>query len=420
VDSERIITKLRAEGYDLASSYNGADVVIVNTCGFLDSAKAESLDIIGEAMQENGRVVVTGCMGGDEGAIRAVHPNVLAVSGPHQYEAVVNAVHDACPPPHDPFIDLVPEAGLHLTPRHYAYLKISEGCHNSCSFCIIPQLRGDLVSRQANAVMYEAERLARAGVKELLIISQDTSAYGQDLKYAESTWNGKPVSARMLDLCENLAELSVWVRLHYVYPYPHVDNVIPMMAEGKILPYLDIPFQHASPEILKAMKRPAHGEKTLERINQWRRDCPDLTLRSTFIVGFPGETDDDVEMLLDWLDAAQLDRVGCFKYEAVAGAPANKFANDVDEDEKIDRWERVMELQRDISERKLATKIGQRMDVIIDELDSEGAIGRTKGDAPDVDGSVFLDGDFGVEPGDIVQATITASDDFDLFAKRLP
>jgi len=418
VDSERIITKLRAEGYDLASSYEGADAVIVNTCGFLDSAKAESLDAIGEAIQENGRVIVTGCMGGDEDAIRAVHPGVLAVSGPHQYEAVVNAVHDAAPPPHDPFVDLVPEAGLHLTPRHYAYLKISEGCHNSCSFCIIPHLRGDLVSRQANDVLYEAERLARAGVKELLIISQDTSAYGQDLKYAESTWNGKPVSARMLDLCENLAQLGVWVRLHYVYPYPHVDKVIPLMAEGKILPYLDIPFQHASPDILKAMKRPAHGEKTLERIHKWRRDCPDLTLRSTFIVGFPGETDDDVELLLDWLDEAQLDRVGCFKYEAVAGAPANELPNHVDEDEKTDRWERVMELQREISERKLAPKVGTTMEIIIDELDSEGAIGRTKGDAPDVDGSVFLDGDFDVEPGDIVQVTITDSDDFDLFAKR--
>ena len=418
VDSERIITKLRAEGYDLASNYEGADAVIVNTCGFLDSAKAESLDAIGEAMQENGRVIVTGCMGGDESAIRELHPGVLAVSGPHQYEAVVNAVHDAAPPPHDPYVDLVPEAGLHLTPRHYAYLKISEGCHNSCSFCIIPQLRGDLASRAANEVLYEAERLARAGVKELLVISQDTSAYGQDLKYAESTWNGKPVSARMLDLCENLASLGVWVRLHYVYPYPHVDNVIPLMAEGKILPYLDIPFQHASPEILKVMKRPAHGEKTLERINQWRRDCPDLTLRSTFIVGFPGETDDDVELLLDWLDTAQLDRVGCFKYEAVAGAPANELGNHVDEDEKTNRWERVMELQREISERKLATKLGQTMDVIIDELDSEGAIGRTKGDAPDVDGSVFLDGEFDVEPGDIVQAIITDSDDFDLFAER--
>ncbi len=418
VDSERIITKLRAEGYDLASSYDGADAVIVNTCGFLDSAKAESLDAIGEAIQENGRVIVTGCMGGDESAIRNVHPDVLAVSGPHQYEAVVNAVHDAVPPPHDPFVDLVPEAGLHLTPRHYAYLKISEGCHNSCSFCIIPQLRGDLVSRQANDVMYEAERLARAGVKELLVISQDTSAYGQDLKYAESTWNGKPVAARMLDLCENLSSLDVWVRLHYVYPYPHVDNVIPLMADGKILPYLDIPFQHASPDILKAMKRPAHGEKTLDRINQWRRDCPDLTLRSTFIVGFPGETDDDVELLLDWLDAAQLDRVGCFKFEPVAGAPANELANHVDEDEKTDRWERVMELQRGISERKLAPKVGKTMDVIIDELDSEGAIGRTKGDAPDVDGSVFLDGDFDVAPGDIIQAIITDSDDFDLWAKR--
>lgn len=418
VDSERIITKLRAEGYDLASEYEGADVVVVNTCGFLDSAKAESLDVIGEAMQENGRVIVTGCLGGDENAIRQVHPDVLAVSGPHQYEAVVNAVHDAAPPPHDPFVDLVPEEGLHLTPRHYAYLKISEGCHNRCSFCIIPQIRGDLVSRAANDVMYEAERLARAGVKELLVISQDTSAYGLDLKYAESTWNGTPVSARMLDLCQNLATLGVWVRLHYVYPYPHVDDVIPLMAEGKILPYLDIPFQHASPEILKAMKRPAHGEKTLERLNQWRRDCPDLTIRSTFIVGFPGETDDDVELLLDWLDEAQLDRVGCFKYEAVAGAPANELPNPVDEDEKTDRWERVMELQREISERKLAGKLGNTVDVIIDELDSEGAIGRTKGDAPDVDGSVFLDGDFDVAPGDIVQAIITDTDDFDLWAKR--
>ncbi len=312
----------------------------------------------------------------------------------------------------------MPEAGLHLTPRHYAYLKISEGCHNRCTFCIIPHLRGDLVSRQANDVLYEAERLARAGVKELLIISQDTSAYGLDLKYAESTWNGKPVSARMLDLCENLATLGIWVRLHYVYPYPHVDDVIPLMADGKILPYLDIPFQHASPDVLKAMKRPAHDEKTLERIAKWRRDCPDLTLRSTFIVGFPGETEEDFELLLDWLDEAQLDRVGCFKYENVAGAPSNDFPGHVDEDEKTDRWERVMELQREISERKLAGKVGQTVDVIIDELDSEGAIGRTKGDAPDVDGSVFLDDDFDVEPGDIVRATITEADDFDLWAKR--
>lgn len=420
VDSERIITKLRAEGYDLASSYDGADVVVVNTCGFLDSAKAESLDAIGEAVSQNGRVIVTGCMGGDENAIRQVHPDVLSVSGPHQYEAVVNAVHDAAPPPHDPFVDLVPEEGLHLTPRHYAYLKISEGCHNRCTFCIIPHLRGDLVSRQANDVLYEAERLARAGVKELLVISQDTSAYGLDLKYAESQWNGTPVAARMLDLCEKLATLDVWVRLHYVYPYPHVDDVIPLMAEGKILPYLDIPFQHASPEVLKAMKRPAHGEKTLDRIQQWRKDCPDLTLRSTFIVGFPGETEEDFELLLDWLDEAQLDRVGCFKYEPVAGAPANEIPGAVDEDEKTDRWERLMELQREISERNLALKVGKTVDVIIDELDSEGAIGRTKGDAPDVDGSVFLDGDFDVQEGDIVQATITEADDFDLWAKRLP
>ncbi len=417
VDSERIITKLRSNGYDLVGTYDDADVVVVNTCGFLDSAKAESLDAIGEAMKENGRVVVTGCLGGNEELIRSKYPDVLAISGPHQYEAVVNAVHEAAPPPHDPYVDLVPEEGLHLTPRHYAYLKISEGCHNRCSFCIIPQIRGDLVSRPANEVMYEAERLVNAGVRELLVISQDTSAYGLDLKYEQSKWRDESVAARMLDLCEALGSLDAWVRLHYVYPYPHVDNVIGLMNEGKILPYLDIPFQHASPDVLKAMKRPAHGEKTLERITKWRAECPDLTLRSTFIVGFPGETEEDFEMLLDWLDEAQLDRVGCFKYEAVEGAPANELPGHLDEDEKTDRWERLMELQRGISEQRLATKVGQTMDIIIDELDKEGAIGRTKGDAPDVDGSVFLDGVFDVEPGDIVRAKITEADDFDLSAE---
>ncbi len=418
VDSERIITKLRSEGYDLVGTYEESDVVVVNTCGFLDSAKAESLDAIGEAVKENGKVIVTGCMGGDENAIRDVHPAVLSVTGPQQYEAVVNAVHDVVPPLHDPFVDLVPEEGLHLTPRHYAYLKISEGCHNRCTFCIIPSIRGDLVSRPVNEVLYEAERLVRAGVQELLVISQDTSAYGRDIKYAESKWHDQSVAARMVDMCEAMGSLGAWVRLHYVYPYPHVDNVIPLMADGKILPYLDIPFQHASPDVLKAMRRPAHSEKTLDRLAGWRRDCPDLTIRSTFIVGFPGETEEDFELLLDWLDEAQIDRVGCFKYEAVDGAEANALPGAVDEDEKSDRWERIMDLQREISERRLATKVGATMDVIIDELDSEGAIGRTKGDAPDVDGSVFLDGDFDVEPGDIVQVKITEADEFDLWAER--
>ncbi|MBT3558117.1 MAG: 30S ribosomal protein S12 methylthiotransferase RimO [Rhodospirillales bacterium] len=418
VDSERIITKLRSEGYDLVGTYEESDVVVVNTCGFLDSAKAESLEAIGEAIKENGKVIVTGCMGGDESAILDVHPAVLAVSGPQQYEAVIEAVHDVVPPLHDPFMDLVPEEGLHLTPRHYAYLKISEGCHNKCTFCIIPDIRGDLVSRQSNDVLYEAERLVRAGVEELLIISQDTSAYGQDIKYAESKWHDQMVAARMVDMVDAMSSLGAWIRLHYVYPYPSVDKVIPLMAEGKVLPYLDIPFQHASPDVLKAMRRPAHGEKTLDRLAAWRRDCPDLTIRSTFIVGFPGETEEDFELLLDWLDEAQIDRVGCFKYEAVDGAIANELPGVVDEDEKSDRWEQVMELQRQISESRLATKVGQTMDVIIDELDSEGAIGRTKGDAPDVDGSVFLDGDFDVEPGDIVKATIIEADEFDLWATR--
>lgn len=420
VDSERIITRLRAEGYDLVGTYEESDVVVVNTCGFLDSARAESLNAIGEAISENGRVIVTGCLGRNEDLIRAAHPDVLAISGPQQYEAVVNAVHDAAPPPHDPFVNLVPEEGLRLTPRHYAYVKISEGCHNRCSFCIIPHLRGDLVSRPMNEVMDEAERLVRAGVRELLIISQDTGAYGRDIGYAESLWNGRPVAARLPDMCEAMGTLGVWVRLHYVYPYPHVDTIIPLMADGRILPYLDIPFQHASPDVLRAMRRPAHSEKTLDRIAAWRRDCPDLTIRSTFIVGFPGETEDNFEELLDWLDEAQIDRVGCFKYEAVEGAAANALPGAVDEDEKTDRYERVMDLQREISERRLATRVGTTADVIIDELDSEGAVGRTRYDAPDIDGSVFLDGDFAVEPGDIVKARITGADEFDLWAERLP
>ena len=419
VDSERIITKLRAEGYELSPDYVGADVVVVNTCGFIDSAKQESLDAIGEALSENGRVIVTGCLGVEEKRIREAHPDVLAVTGPHQYEQVVQAVHDAVPPMHDPFADLVPAEGLRLTPRHYAYLKISEGCNNSCSFCIIPNLRGRLVSRPAGDVMREAERLVAAGVKELLVISQDTSAYGVDLKYAESTWRDAPLKARFLDLCEALGSLGVWVRLHYVYPYPHVDQAIELMADGRILPYLDIPFQHAAPSVLKAMRRPAQQEKTLNRIANWRRTCPDLALRSTFIVGFPGETEADFQMLLDWLKEAQLDRVGCFAYENVEGAAANELAGAVPEDVKEDRRQRFMEAARLISEQRLAAKIGRTIDVIIDEVDEEGAMGRSKWDAPEIDGSVFLNGDSDVSQGDIVQAVVRHSDDYDLWAERI-
>jgi ribosomal protein S12 methylthiotransferase len=419
VDSERIITKLRSEGYDLSPDYAGADVVLVNTCGFLDSAKQESLEAIGEAMAQNGRVIVTGCLGVEERRIRAEHPGVLAVTGPHQYEQVVAAVHDAVPPVHDAFVDLLPPEGLRLTPRHYAYLKISEGCNNRCSFCIIPQLRGRLASRPANQVVAEAERLVRAGVKELLVISQDTSAYGLDIKYAESPWKGRPLAARFLDLCQALGSLGAWVRLHYVYPYPHVDGVLPLMAEGRILPYLDIPFQHASPRVLKAMRRPAHQEKTLERLRRWRATCPDLAVRSTFIVGFPGETEEDFRLLLDWLKEARLARAGCFKYEAVEGAAANALAGAVPEEVKAERWHRFMAAQQEVSRALMAARVGRIIEVIVDKVDAEGAVGRSKWDAPEIDGSVFLDGAEGGKAGDIVQARVTHADEYDVRAKIL-
>jgi ribosomal protein S12 methylthiotransferase len=415
VDSERILTRLRAEGYAVSPSYEGADVVLVNTCGFLDSAKQESLEAIGEAIRENGRVIVTGCMGVEADQIRGLYPNVLAVTGPHQYEAVVEAVHDAVPPAHDPFVDLVPPQGIRLTPRHYAYLKISEGCNHRCTFCIIPHLRGDLVSRPTGDVLREAERLANAGVQELLVISQDTSAYGVDLRHAESPWRNRPVKARMTELCEALGELGIWVRLHYVYPYPHVDEVIPLMAEGKILPYLDIPFQHASPTVLKAMRRPAHQEKVLNRIRNWRDICPDLALRSTFIVGFPGETEADFQTLLDWLEEAQLDRVGCFRYEPVAGAPANDLPGAVPDEVKQERWERFMAAQQKISEARLQSKIGRIIPVIVDEVDDEGAIARSYADAPEIDGNVFLEDETEVNPGDIVEVMIEDASEYDLW-----
>jgi len=419
VDSERILTQLRLEGYQVSASYQNADVVVVNTCGFLDSAKQESLDAIGEAMAENGRVIVTGCMGGDEQAIRKVHPDVLAVSGPHQYEAVVGAVHQHVPPPadHNPYVDLVPKQGIKLTPRHYSYLKISEGCNHRCSFCIIPSLRGDLVSRPVGEVMDEAERLVNAGTKELLVISQDTSAYGVDIKFRTGFWQGKPIKTHMQQLCEALGELGVWVRLHYVYPYPHVDNLIPLMSEGRILPYLDIPFQHAHPDVLKAMKRPANEEKVLERIHRWRDQCPDLSLRSTFIVGFPGETEQQFAYLLDWLKEAQLDRVGCFKYEAVDGAPANALPGAVPEAIKQHRWERFMEAQQAISTARLQNKVGRTLPVLIDEVDEEGAIGRSTADAPEIDGNVFLNGEQTLQPGDLVNVTIEQSDEYDLWGE---
>jgi ribosomal protein S12 methylthiotransferase len=417
VDSERILTRLRAEGYEISPDYDGADVVVVNTCGFLNSAKEESLGAIGEALSENGRVIVTGCFGVEEGRIRAEHPGVLAVTGPHQYEKVIEAVHAVVPPRHDPFMDLVPAEGLRLTPRHYAYVKISEGCNNRCSFCIIPSLRGNLTSRSAADVLREAERLVNAGVKELLVISQDTSAYGLDLKYAESNWRGREVRARFIDLCRELGELGAWVRLHYVYPYPHVDEVIPLMADGKILPYLDIPFQHASPAVLKAMRRPAHQEKTLERITRWRQTCPDLALRSTFIVGFPGESDADFELLLNWLREARLNRVGCFKYEPVDGAAANGLPGAVREEVKEERWHRFMALQQEISREILAEKVGQSIEIIVDEVDEEGALCRSKWDAPEIDGSVFLNGETSVASGDIVRARIVYADEYDLWGE---
>ncbi|WP_302138674.1 30S ribosomal protein S12 methylthiotransferase RimO [Halomonas alkalicola] len=420
VDSERILTQLRTEGYEITPSYDDADVVVVNTCGFIDSAKAESLDAIGEAIAENGRVIVTGCMGVEEGAIRDVHPSVLAVTGPQQYEQVVNAVHEVVPPrqDHDPRIDLVPPQGVKLTPRHYAYLKISEGCNHSCSFCIIPSMRGKLVSRPVGEVLSEAEGLKRAGVKELLVISQDTSAYGVDLKYRTGFWNGRPVKTRMTELCQALSELGIWVRLHYVYPYPHVDELIPLMAEGKLLPYLDIPFQHASPRVLKAMKRPAFEDRTLERIKRWREICPELTIRSTFIVGFPGETEEDFQYLLDWLTEAQLDRVGCFQYSPVDGAPANDMdLEPVPDDVKQERWERFMAHQQQISAARLQAKIGREIEVLVDEITDEGPIGRSHADAPEIDGMVFLETELELTPGQIVRARVTNADEYDLWAE---
>ncbi|HAJ46780.1 MAG TPA: 30S ribosomal protein S12 methylthiotransferase RimO [Alphaproteobacteria bacterium] len=414
VDSERIITQLRAQGYQLSGDYAGADLVLVNTCGFLDSARAESLDAIGEALAENGRVVVTGCLGAEEALIRETHPDVLAVTGPHQYEQVMAAVNAHLPRPHDPYTDIIPPQGLRLTPRHYAYLKISEGCNHSCSFCIIPHLRGKLASRQLNDVMKEAERLAAAGVKELLVISQDTSAYGVDLKHAASEWRGQSRRAHFQDLCDALGELGVWVRLHYVYPYPHVDAVVPLMAEGKILPYLDIPFQHGSASVLKAMRRPAAQEKTLRRIEAWRRDCPEIAIRSTFIVGFPGETEADFEELLDWLEAAQIDRAGCFKFEPVTGAPANALPNHVAPEIAQERFERFMLAQQAISAAKLKRKVGQTIDVILDHVAGTKAQGRSKADAPEVDGVVKVSKLAGAQTGDIIRVRITSASEHDL------
>lgn len=421
VDSERILTQLRQDGYDIVPDYDQADIVVVNTCGFIDSAKQESLDAIGEAINENGKVIVTGCLGAQAEEITAAYPKVLGVTGPAAYEQVVNQVHHFLPQTisHDPFVDLVPPQGIKLTPRHYAYLKISEGCNHRCSFCIIPSMRGDLVSRPVGEVLDEAEGLANAGVKELLVISQDTSAYGVDIKYKTGFWQGRPVKADMQGLCEALAELGIWVRLHYVYPYPHVDRIIPLMAEGKILPYLDIPFQHASLPILKAMKRPAATEKTLDRIQQWRQLCPELTLRSTFIVGFPGETEADFGQLLDFLKLAQLDRVGCFQYSPVQGAKANELDDQIPEQLKQERWERFMATQQEISSNRLQQKIGQEIDVLIDEIDEKGLIGRSSADAPEIDGAVYIEQHDLTRAGDIVRVKITDADEYDLYATRV-
>jgi ribosomal protein S12 methylthiotransferase len=419
VDSERILTQLKIDGYDIVPTYEGADIVVVNTCGFIDSAKQESLDAIGEAISENGRVIVTGCMGkGDDAqSIKALHPKVLSITGPAAYEEVVGAVHKYVPhtPVHNPFADLVPPQGIKLTPRHYAYLKISEGCNHRCTFCIIPDMRGNLVSRPIGDVMEEAQRLVQAGVRELLVISQDTSAYGIDTKYRTGFWNGRPLKTRMQELCEALGEFGIWVRLHYVYPYPHVDKVIPLMAEGKILPYLDVPFQHGSPAVLKRMQRPAAAEQSLERIKAWRDTCPDITLRSTFIVGFPGETEADFEVLLDFIREAQLDRVGCFQYSPVKGARANALPDHVPEDIKQERWDRFMSLQQQISASKLQAKIGRTIEILIDEVDAEGAIGRSSADAPEIDGRVYLEGATDLKPGDFVEAQVTHADEYDLW-----
>ncbi|MDD9900939.1 MAG: 30S ribosomal protein S12 methylthiotransferase RimO [Alphaproteobacteria bacterium] len=418
VDTERILTQLRSEGYQLTPQYEDANVVIVNTCGFLDSAKEESLEAIGEAMDANGKVIVTGCMGAEPEQITKKFPKVLAVTGPQQYEAVVGAVHNVAPPAHDPFVDLVPDYGIKLTPRHYAYLKISEGCNNRCTFCIIPSLRGDLVSRPVIQVLAEAERLVNGGVKEILVISQDTSAYGVDTKYQPYPWRNRTVRTKFIDLCRELGEMDAWVRLHYVYPYPHVDEVVELMNEGKVLPYIDIPFQHASPAVLKNMRRPAHQEKTLDRVKAWRAACPDLTIRSTFIVGFPGETEEDFEMLLDWMEEAELDRVGCFKYEAVAGAKANDLPGAVPEEVKEERFHRFMSLQQEISRERLAKKVGRTLPVIIDNMGTEGYVGRTQGDAPEIDGVVYVTGE-GLKQGDIANVKITSSDEYDLFGNTV-
>lgn len=423
VDSERILTELRTDGYNIVPSYENVDLVIVNTCGFIDSAVQESLEAIGEALEENGRVIVTGCLGAKEDQIRQVHPKVLEVSGPHSYETVMAQVHKYVPKPeHNPYTSLVPKQGVKLTPKHYAYLKISEGCDHRCTFCIIPSLRGDLESRSITQVLDEAKRLADAGVKELLVVSQDTSAYAMDTQRKEggvktAFWNGMPIKNDLMTLCKQLGKLGIWVRLHYVYPYPHVDDLIPLMAEGLLLPYLDIPLQHASPKILKAMKRPGKIDRTLERIKQWREICPDLTLRSTFIVGFPGETEEDFQMLLDFLKEAQLDRVGCFKFSPVEGAPATEMENQVPEDVKEERFHRFMQLQQEISAERLKQKIGQTLDVIVDEIDDEGIIGRTKADAPEVDGLVYIENLSGtpVKVGEFIKVTITHSDEYDLW-----
>ena len=423
VDSERILTELRTDGYNIVPSYENVDLVIVNTCGFIDSAVQESLEAIGEALEENGRVIVTGCLGAKEDQIREVHPKVLEVSGPHSYETVMAQVHKYVPKPtHSPYTSLVPKQGVKLTPKHYAYLKISEGCDHRCTFCIIPSMRGDLESRSITQVLDEAKRLAEAGVKELLVVSQDTSAYSMDLKRQEggvktAFWNGMPIKNDLMTLCKQLGKLGIWVRLHYVYPYPHVDDLIPLMADGTLLPYLDIPLQHASPKILKAMKRPGSIDRTLERIKQWREICPDLTLRSTFIVGFPGETEEDFQLLLDFLKEAQLDRVGCFKFSPVEGAPATEMADQVSEDVKEERFHRFMQLQQEISANRLKQKIGKTLDVLVDEIDEEGIIGRSKADAPEVDGLVYVDNLSGmnVKVGDVIKVTITNSDEYDLW-----
>ncbi len=417
VDSERILTKLRSEGYQISSTYDDADLVIVNTCGFIDAAVDESLESIGEAMAENGKVIVTGCLGVKEQEIREQFPQVLKVTGPHAYDEVVEAVHGVLPPKHNPFEDLVPPQGIRLTPKHYAYLKISEGCNHRCTFCIIPSLRGDLVSRPISGVMVEAERLVEAGVKELLVVSQDTSAYGVDLKYRTSFWNGQPIKTRFQELASALGQLGVWVRLHYVYPYPHVDEVIPLMAEGQILPYLDIPFQHSSPRLLKLMKRPAAAENTLKRIRKWREICPDLTLRSTFIVGFPGETEKDFQALLEFLEQAQLDRVGCFTYSPVEGAVANQFPDPIPEEVKEERYGRFMERQSEISASRLRRKKGRREQVLVDEVTKEGAVARSRADAPEIDGVVYIEGAMQLQSGDLVEVVIEETFEYDVKAK---